>query len=245
MPPLHWRISSRIVVSRSFSTEPPSSGYKQSVLENKHRARQHVLIENLTNQKDINAKLVKNPFSNGYLSEKLGVSVDHHWSWSYRRRNFILAHLGSAKDLDVLQNDRSKFALHSVPIKSRMIESVVDWVPSCKDHAVDPAASTLTQHRCYATAELGKQLPTSAELMKQFPTSELLIDHLTESNSLSQLDREIRYFLITQIEDILCTGVFGQFQVYPFGSSLAGKLLILVNGFSLSILFVCCFSRSR
>lgn len=185
--------------------------YRESVNENKENARRLVLLENLHHQPDIKAKIGN--VDKEFLSDKLDANIDKFWTWSYHRRSFFLLQLNSVEDIAQLK-EKCGFNLHSFPVKTRMIEASFD-LPSEKP-------TTPSHERFYEFVSSQAKRPLLVSELKKKYTSAQMIEYLTTSNSLTELDIQLRYFLITQIEDILCQGIFSGFHIYPFGSSLAG-----------------------
>jgi len=48
------------------------------------------------------------------------------------------------------------------------------------------------------------------------------IEDLIKGNRMSEFGRLLRFFTLTQIEEMLCTGPFQEFEIHPFGSSVCG-----------------------
>ena len=193
--------------------------YRKTVNENKQLARKLVLIENLSNQTNIN--YCSNDVYGTFLKEKFQINFEHFWIWSYRKRNFFLLQLNSLNDVEKLKSSCC-FNLHALPVNSRMLETSIDL----KNNEKTSKNIELAQNR--------KEIDC-AKLKAKF-SSEQLIEYFNDINSLSELDVKLRYFVSSQLEEILCQGVFSGFQIYPFGSSLAGKNCYLQR-FSQQILF--------
>lgn len=198
---LRNKVTNCLSVSRGLST----FNFRESVNINKNDARRSILIENILGQRESKPQNV----STEILAEKLKVDVDCFHSWTYRRRNFLLVRLKSLEDVKTVQNTCG-YNLHAMPISSRMLESSIEF---------SEVGDKLQNHVVFNNSK--KQMLCSVMRMKY--SNEQLIKYLCEQNSLNNFDIQLRYFLITQLEDILCQGIFSGFQLYPFGSSLAGK----------------------
>ncbi|OTF81149.1 hypothetical protein BLA29_004882 [Euroglyphus maynei] len=192
----------RKMLHNSRRTFTDRINFKNLIETNKNDSKRLMLVENLS---------AKNSTINGNsLRERFNVKIDNFWTWNYRRRNFALIQLNQIDDVAKIQSICG-YNFHALPIRTRMIEtnfSAVDHVPSSKSH--------------YELGTNVKKSLSCSELKDRFPTNEQLIVHLTEMNSLNELDIMLRYFLITQLEEIICQSVFADFNIYPFGSSLAG-----------------------
>lgn len=208
LPRHRWQLPSRLP---SLGTKQNLSTfqYRERVNANKESSRRVVLLENLHHHPNVNAT-IRNVDA-AFLSEKLDASVDRFWTWSFHRRAFFLLQLNSVEETQRLQ-DKCGYNLHSYPVKSRMLETSFE-LPS--------KSNSLHENHYEFTSQLTKKQLSCSEMKQKF-TSAQLIEHLTKSNSLTELDIQLRYFVITQLEDILCQGVFSGFSIYPFGSSLAG-----------------------
>ncbi|KAH7640388.1 hypothetical protein HUG17_7855 [Dermatophagoides farinae] len=179
--------------------------FNDLIKTNKNDSKRLILVENLATKNSIS--MINGPS----LSEHLNVKIDQFWSWNYRRRNFVLIRLNKIDDVAKIQSICG-YNLHALPIRTRMMETNF----STTGHHHTPSKSH------YELGTNFKKSLSCSELKDRFPTNEQLIAHLTEMNSLNELDVQLRYFLITQLEDIICHSVFADFNIYPFGSSLAG-----------------------
>nr|XP_027200223.1 poly(A) RNA polymerase, mitochondrial-like [Dermatophagoides pteronyssinus] len=196
-------IISRLILHNNSRREFTNRiSFKDIIKTNKNDSKKLILVENLS---------AKNSSINGHsLRECFNVKIDNFWTWNYRRRNFALIQLNKIDDVMKIQSNCG-YNLHALPIRTRMIETNFP--------AIDHHESSQSPY------ELGinvKKSLSCSDLKERFPTNEQLIIHLTEMNSLNELDELLRYFLITQLEDIICQSVFSDFNIYPFGSSLIG-----------------------
>lgn len=178
--------------------------FNDLIKTNKNDSKRLILVENLATKNSIS--MINGPS----LSEHLNVKIDQFWSWNYRRRNFVLIRLNKIDDVAKIQSICG-YNLHALPIRTRMMET---------NFSTTGHHSPSKSH--YELGTNFKKSLSCSELKDRFPTNEQLIAHLTEMNSLNELDVQLRYFLITQLEDIICHSVFADFNIYPFGSSLAG-----------------------
>ncbi|KAI7695319.1 hypothetical protein SSS_06600 [Sarcoptes scabiei] len=222
------RIKQRLMTRHSFiqidhrqcRTFSRNLNFLDLINTNKTESKKLILIENI----DSSSSSSRGNFSHltkNVLSDNLKIKIDQIWNYTYRRRQFVLARLNQLNDIDQIQS-RCDFHQHSLPVRSRMLETSLK-IPN---HIADDQSSTYNQ-RCF-------EYPNSPsmnnyqnfkhrqlnELKEKYPSNEF-IGRLIEQNSLNELDIQLRYFIITQLEEILCGSVFRDFQIFPFGSSLA------------------------
>lgn len=62
----------------------------------------------------------------------------------------------------------------------------------------------------------------SLDYLKTFKSNEELLKFLLSDKNVSELDHKIRFFLISQLERYICQSSFKDYQILPFGSSIAG-----------------------
>lgn len=198
------------------TTATRTRNFKEDVKERKHAARRYVVLENCNPRKDINNLLSKHRIDGSYLSSQLNVEVTDHWTWFFRRRNFLLLELANRNEVQRLQA-QAGYQSHSFPVQTRMLRANIDLPETA---LVEREDVNDHRHQQMLTSELRLAFDCG-EIRKQVPSKQFAT-YLEENNCLTELDLRLRYFLLTELEDQLCGGVFDGFQIYPFGSSLAG-----------------------
>lgn len=184
-----------------------ANNFNQLVNHNKEIARKHILIENLSAEPNVNIN--SNNIEANLLKESLDIDFESFHAWTFRKRNFYLLQLKSPDDVKSIKS-KCGYNLHALPVDSRMLETTF------KTPLVNGTKSSRED-----SFPIKKEI--DCNFLKSKFSSQELIRHLNEVNSLNDLDVQLRYFLITQLEELLCRGSFSGFQIFPFGSSLAGK----------------------
>lgn len=184
-----------------------SLNFRESINKYKQIGKKIILLENLSPKNTVKY-ITKN-----MLMDNLKVEIDQCWTWNYRMRNFIMIQLNKLTDVNQLQM-ASDFNPHAFPIKTRMLETSFSLTTNDSNPSPD-----------YQEFAVVKKPLNFQEIREQMSNYEL-IDHITESYTLNNFDIYLKYFIITQLEDILCQSTFKDFKIYPFGSSLNGLFLI-------------------
>lgn len=177
--------------------------FRESINKLKQNSKKIILLENLS-QKNTGKYITKD-----MLMDNLKVDIDQCWTWNYRMRNFIMIQLNKLTDVNQLQM-ASDFNPHAFPIKTRMLET--SFSLNTDNSIISPDYQEFT---------MVKKPLNFPEIREQMSNDEL-INHITESYTLSNFDIYLKYFIITQLEDILCQSTFKDFRIFPFGSSLNG-----------------------
>ncbi|KAI2809915.1 hypothetical protein RDWZM_002958 [Blomia tropicalis] len=190
------------------------NNFRKNVISSKDEARRLLVLENIHHEPKF--KSVIGNVTKEFLSKRLETKVYNAWSWSYHRRNFFLIQLKS--ELEVKRFiETCGFNLHSFPVRSRMVETSINLSES-NNSEID--SQSIPHYEFISNFQ--RKMLSCEQMRKDFSTSEQLVQHLVSINSLSDFDIQLRYFLITQLEDLLCKGIFSGFNIFPFGSSLAG-----------------------
>jgi hypothetical protein len=191
----------------------------ESMIETeKKSAKKYLLLEDKCN---ILSKLnVEN------VSKLLDIKAIDLWKWSFGSHNCALIQFNKEIDVKNISN-RLGFNSNSFAINTRMIS--IDSVPkkwfsenNC-NQSNDNSIKTLSSKRDETLKVI--------ESKNLYKTNEEFLNFLLNDKQLTELEIKLRFFVIIQLEELLCNGVFNKFVILPFGSSLAGNYTLL--------LFVC------
>jgi hypothetical protein len=191
----------------------------ESMIETeKKSAKKYLLLEDKCN---ILSKLnVEN------VSKLLDIKATDLWKWSFGSHNCALIQFNKEIDVKNISN-RLGLNSNSFPINTRMIS--IDSVPknwfsenNC-NQSNDNSIKTLSSKRDETLKVI--------ESKNLYKTNEEFLNFLLNDKQLTELEIKLRFFVIIQLEELLCNGPFNKFVILPFGSSLAGNYTLL--------LFVC------
>lgn len=93
----------------------------------------------------------------------------------------------------------------SLPITSRMLQV------ANVSHVREATVNNLSARQMSVDYQSSRGQSLEAELK-----------HLSQSIALTECGSKIRFFIVNQLEELLCTGIFSNFTILPFGSSVNG-----------------------
>jgi hypothetical protein len=210
---IEWPISHRIVrqIARSVSKDrqpksvavsQSSSSYQSSfssfwdmIHKEKADSKSYLLIE------DLCASIEKQSLRN--MSRILDSSVCQIDKYMIGKRGFTLVKLDDYKDF--LRKGKPIYPDQSFPVRSRLL--LLRSFPRNEDRSPLPVRDALKTN-----ADI------SAILSER--DVEEAIDKLVSSTRMSRFGSKLRFFLMNQIEEVICTGVFSEFHFLPYGSSV-------------------------
>jgi hypothetical protein len=187
----------------------------ESMIETeKKSAKKYLLLEDKCN---ILSKLnVEN------VSKLLDIKAIDLWKWSFGSHNCALIQFNKEIDVKNISN-RLGFNSNSFAINTRMIS--IDSVPKkwfsendCNE-SNDNSIKTLNSKRDETLKVI--------ESKNFYKTNEEFLNFLLNDKQLTELEIKLRFFVIIQLEELLCNGAFNKFVILPFGSSLAGNYTLL------------------
>jgi len=195
----------------------------ESVIDSeKTSAKKYLLLEDKCN---VLSKLnIEN------VEKLLDFKINSLWKYRYGSHNCCLVQLNREIDVSHVTN-RFGYDSNSFPVKTRMIRinSIPDKLLTDinNNESNDNSTEVLIRKR-------DDSLKVAA-LKRLFNTNEELLNYLLNHNQLNELTIKLRFFIILQLEELLCNGAFNQFRILPFGSSLAGNYQVFIELFVLKV----------
>lgn len=137
------------------------------------------------------------------MSKVIDWSVKKVYRIKLPREHFFLVKLIDFNTFS--KNYKPSYLSSSLPISSRMFQ--IHNV----SHVLEASSSEAVKE--------------NAKIIIEDKSIESELEHLSHSLALTEYGSKTRFFLLNQLEELLCTGLFSNFSINPFGSS--------VNGFGL------------
>ncbi len=151
------------------------------------------------------------------LTKFLDVKVVKLYKYQVSRRNFALVELD-----DYLAFSKKNFKHDDMifPVKSRILR--INDIPAkffnstSREFPINPVASVLESGIDYSLQNL--------KFFKKYSRKDTnyAIRSLLNERSVSEFGSKLRFFYINQLEEMLCRGMFSEFCISPFGSSVNG-----------------------
>ena len=183
---------SSVIYQDSFSS------FDQMVSTEKAESKHFIILE------DVSRKLVNTDPT--IVSKVLDWPVSKVYRVKVARDHFFLLKLSDYSEF--CKKNKPSHLSESLPVKSRMVQvRNVSHVPEANE--VARSGSDVDS--------VGVQ-----ELSVEGKTMESELEHLSRSMSLTEYGSKIRFFLVNQLEEMLCGGLFSNFTINPFGSSVNG-----------------------
>ena len=169
------------------------SSFDQMISTEKAESKHFIILE------DVSRKLVNtDPI---IVSKVLDWPVSKVYRVKVARDHFFLLKLSDYSEF--CKKNKPSHLSDSLPVKSRMIQvRNVSHVPEAN--------------------EVARSESDVESLCVQEKTMESELEHLSRSMSLTEYGSKIRFFLVNQLEEMLCSGLFSNFTINPFGSSVNG-----------------------
>lgn len=202
------------VLPRWTSTPIRNKSFESTIQEEKLSANKYILLEDKCGSW---AKL-----DSQIVSHLIQADVQHLHKYKFRGRHCALVQLKEDFDCDV---NRFGCDSNSFPMRHRMI--CINSMPKISPKSTTSKESSESVTQLINTKEEGVFLNAN-ELRRLFKSNEEMLNFLLTDRYLCRLSFMLRFFVIKQLEQLLCVGPFNQFQIMPFGSSLAGNKLIYV-----------------
>lgn len=139
------------------------------------------------------------------MSQLLDTKVNSVEYYSTQGKKMTLVELENFDDF--ISKKNFHFSDGSLPIKSRMFQlvSIPPHMKGLEDKGFKPNVHIVT--------------PKAQEKPPNLPSS---FSDLESKSHVTELGSKLRFFFLVHLEELLCTGTFGQFHMLPFGSSVNG-----------------------
>ncbi|XP_015791509.1 poly(A) RNA polymerase, mitochondrial [Tetranychus urticae] len=180
--------------------------FESMIAKEKSDAKSYILIEDKTN-----GKLDSIPKE--ALEKILDSSITQMYKYHLGSRGYCLVKLDDYENF--ADRNNKNFQHQSFPVYARMFSLLPNSLKLIKDElSTEPVVipDLLRNRKCWLKFIHEKNNMDSNEF----------IDNLVNSVLLNEVEAKLRFFLINQFEELLCTGPFNRCQVYPFGSSVNG-----------------------
>jgi poly(A) RNA polymerase len=189
--------------SEESNCQTTSDTFDRMLMEGKQWAKNSILLT---------ADGRDNLASADEMSSQIGSKIDYCQYFRSKDKRLCLLHLDHFRPYSALKQKLTKGSLSTLvfPLKSRVFHQT---------GRVESAKNTIKNSSVYSLKD-----SRSDELilsnMSQLKDWRSQIDFLAERLLMNELELKLRFFIITQLEEILCQGVFDQFEIIPFGSSV-------------------------
>ncbi|KAI1290399.1 hypothetical protein HDE_09192 [Halotydeus destructor] len=144
------------------------------------------------------------------VSQFLDAEVDKMYKYSVNRRKFALIKL---QDYAQFKKKSVKSEDFLFPMTTRLlmtpgIEKKYLSTEDCNDHVCDVNAK--------------RNLTATREALRKYSReqSDLAINQLISDCSVTEFGSKLRFVWLNQLEELLCAGLFSEFELRPFGSSV-------------------------
>ncbi len=161
------------------------------------------------------------------LSKLLDSKVDQIFKWNFNKQNCALIQLNDQNFL-LHQNIRKSFGFSDKSIiKNTRIISINHWP---KNYVQKSNRNSNNSHKEVVQRMNTRKHESNGldvnQLKLLFKTNEEFLNFLLSDKHLDELGLKLRFFIITQLEGFICNGLFNTYRILPFGSSIAGIILI-------------------
>ncbi|XP_053205588.1 poly(A) RNA polymerase, mitochondrial-like [Panonychus citri] len=169
----------------------------------KEEAKNYILLEDKTLRLKVTEKSI--------LETILDSPVNNYWDYWIKDKHFFLIRLKDSEEF--ISKSKSIICEAKFPIMSKFfsITKLPHSEKKLPEIAKNRSDIRLNRQSCKLPENLDPNRPVD-ETMRKF----------IRNLALSELECKLKFFIINSFEELLCRGVFGAFQLTPFGSSVNG-----------------------
>ena len=193
-----------------------STPFLLKVKQEKASAKKSILVEDKCG--------CVNLINENYFEQIFGEKVEKLWKYKYMKKDCILVQFQNEISQQKIDSQNAiGVSEASFPIKSRMFV-LNSFVGKINQENQEKNTETRKNEDLIKLSPRNEDVDTYSanELKRLFQSNAELLKFLLQEKNLTELEMKLRFFMIIQLEQFLCSGIYNCFCILPFGSSFAG-----------------------
>ena len=192
--------------------------FESLITSEKIKAKNYLLIEDKCN---VLAKL-----NSESVSLVLETKVNKVHKWTFNDKNCALVEIND-DNYNLRRDIRRNFGIESKSKKPSVNSLRYICLNSCPKLLNDFSLRNSSKENPNSIQRLNSRKRDTLylnvnHLRESFKSNEELLQYLLSDKDVSDLDLKIRFFITSQLERYICQSIFKDYQILPFGSSIAG-----------------------